>query len=47
MRRTSLCSLLLLGLVCGERIPTPLHATDVSPVAISELSYTLPPVDPY
>ena len=43
MRRTSLCSLLLLGgLVCGERIPTPLYATDVSPVAISELSYTLP-----
>ena len=42
MRRTSLCSLLLFGLVCGERIPTPLHAADVSPVVISELSYTLP-----
>ena len=48
MRRTSLCSLLFLGLVWGERIPNPLYATDVSPVAISELSYTLPPpVDPY
>ena len=31
MRRTSLCSLLFLGLVCGERIPTTLHAAEHLP----------------
>ena len=34
MRRTSLCSLLLLGLVCGERISTPLHAAEGFPATI-------------
>ena len=45
MRRTSLCSLLLLGLVCGERISTPLHAAEGFPTTLPARPYSPDPTD--